>query len=186
VARQPEGTPARWEPAPPAGGRPAITWLLPGEGNPLPQLMALAPWRQSGDEVLLLGVEPDPSALWAPLVDQAIAEAGPAAGRLAWGRVVVSLPAGGRWPDDLREMVLAGAEAAPWGYGNCWPAPPWLSALATALAGLLDWRRPTAARLEGRILFWRSGEAARVGELADLPRLGRPARLPVAVRTAPT
>lgn len=180
VARQPDGPPARWEPVPPAGGRAAISWLLPATGNPLPQLMALAPWRQSGDEVVLLGVEPDPSATWAPLVDQTTAETGPAAGRLAWGRIVVSLPAGRRWPDSLREMVLAGAEAASWGFCNRRAAPAWLVAMGSAL----DPRRPTASRLAGRALFWRADEASRVSQLADLPYLGPPARLPVAVRSA--
>ncbi|SFD01680.1 hypothetical protein SAMN05660831_00460 [Thiohalospira halophila DSM 15071] len=140
--------------------------------------MALGPWRQSGDEVLLLGVEPDPAAIWAPLVDQAVAETGPTAGRLAWGRIVVSLPAGGWWPDSLREMVLAGAEAASWGFCNRRPAPAWL----VTLGSFLDRRPLTASRLAGRTLFWRAEVAARVGQLADLPSLGPPARLPVAVR----
>lgn len=164
----------RWEPPPPPGGRAAVAWLLPATGNPLPQIMALTPWRQLGDEILLLGAAPDPDAPWAPLVDQAVPETGPAAGRLAWGGVVVSLPAGARWPDSLREMVLAGAEVAAWGFGNRWPGPAWLSAL--------DGRTPTPARLADRVLFWRGAEAARVHELADLPHLGPPARLPIAVR----
>ncbi|MFW5910468.1 MAG: hypothetical protein ACOCUJ_01345 [Thiohalospira sp.] len=139
--------------------------------------MALAPWRQMGDEVLLLGTDPDPERPWAPLVDQAVPEAGPAAGRLAWGGVVVTLPPEAHWPDYLRELVLAGAEAAPWGFGNRLPGPAWLSAL--------DRRTPKPPRLDGRLLFWRGSEAARVHDLADLPRLGSPARLPVAVRPRP-
>jgi len=140
--------------------------------------MALAPWRQGGDEVLLLGWHPDPAATWAPLVDQVVPEAGLAAGRLAWGAVLVSLPAGTSWPENLRDMVLAGAEAAPWGFCNRLPAPVWLSVLGS----MLDRRRPTPSRLAGRALFWRAEAAARVSDLADLPRLGPPARLPVAVR----
>lgn len=175
--RQPGEVRPRWEPAPAVAGPPPVSWLLPARGNPLPTLMALAPWRQAGDEILLLGTAPDPEAPWAPLVDQAVPATGPAAGRLAWGGVVVSLPAEAHWPEYLRELVLAGAEAAPWGFGNRLPGPAWLSAL--------DRRTPTPARLVERALFWRGTEAARIQKLADLPRLGPPARLPVAVRRRP-
>ncbi|MGM0411991.1 MAG: hypothetical protein ACQERG_01585 [Pseudomonadota bacterium] len=153
--------------------------MLPATGNPLPQLVALAPWRRMGDEVVLTGATPDPEAGWAPLVDQAIPETGPGAGRLAWGQVVVSLPAGVHWPEELREMVLAGAEAAPWGVCNRARWPEWLTALMT-----LDPRRPPEHRLAHRALFWRAAEAAQVRDLADLPRLGPPARLSVAVSPA--
>lgn len=182
--RQPGEVRPRWEPTPPRGGRPTVSWLLPAGTNPLPGLMALVPWRQMGDEVLLLGVEPDPAATWAPLVDQAVPETGLAAGRLAWGDVVVHLPPGARWPDGLREMVLAGAEAANWGFCNRLPGPAWLSALGSLLVSVPGTRRLIASRLAGRALFWRADEAARVGEVGDLPGLGPPARLPVAVRTA--
>lgn len=147
--------------------------MLPAAGNPLPQLMALAPWRRMGDEVILLGADADSEAPWAPLVDQMLPEDALAAGRLAWGRVVVRLPGGARWPEGLRDGVLAAGEIASWGFCNRWPAPVWLSRL--------DPRRPNSRYLDDRALFWQTAVAARIHQPADLLSLGAPARLPLRV-----
>ena len=74
-------------------------------------------------------------------------------------------------------MVLTGAEAAPWGFCNRARWPAWLTALAA-----LDPRAPKQRHLARRVLFWRSAEAARIQHIDDLPLLGPPARLSVAIR----
>ncbi|MFO8156078.1 MAG: hypothetical protein ACQERR_05460 [Pseudomonadota bacterium] len=161
-----------------------FSFLVHGEGNPLPTLLTLNPFRRSrGDEVLV--AEGENEAVMGPLVDHVVPDAGAGPvelARHAWGRVLVFVPVGTFAPEDLGELLSRAAEQASWGFfrrrpTSSWSYPRlfWNNHLARRSARWFNTRVWFLRREEvGR---WSRQEAPGSRELRRL--LGPPARITV-------